>query len=750
MNTLSVRISYRPIRIGWCVAPGDFAGLDRALRLSHCLWGGRFNPLIPIDHAERAKRLVDVFRVDALFPVSTAPDVRAFVAAQKHLPWPLLQDGVFPARGDQPAPSFLDVRAGLDVLQGLASKHTPGLPFRAVRPTWSPDDALNLVLLATFGAYADPHEVGVDYTRAFDMLPMSECPRLGATAPVPTDALIQWLTPSELTALDLYNLATFNAHSAGLYIGDASDFADLVCYWNLRAANLDILFYDPAHNNRLAALARTHCESITANPGHQFAGRPIETIAVWSSEARKVGVPQFVGRALRCAVGEATWNGLNVRPDLMRFEPQWCLGILEELGDRPGLFIQLPAPPFPRRRDQSRQHVVISLDAGLQMPKNDSWTFSVPYVPEINEYLGREVHYIPISARAEPHGLGVSEDLAADSLRIRALDATSLVATVFRLAGISASASAAGLVARRVIDQMGGLQGCRPFKIRGVRELLAMRGARTGITWDVAMRTIGQTLEPHQGLIIERRTGGGLTPQAVFDYLCRKGVFRVGLELKCDHCGQHFWLHVDDVREKSQCEYCGTLFRVTPQLRDGGWRYRRSGLFGRENNQEGAVPVALLLQQLHTALNSSWLAFTTGLDLEGPVSANDRCETDFAVLARGDDGSAQLAIGECKAAGSVEQSDIDNLRRVADAFARTRVSVFLLFAKTSPFTESEVSLCRSAQARYEERVILLSARELEPYFLYENALGIPNVNRYAGSLPEMTRNTQATYFDPRP
>ena len=64
MDTLNLRIAYRPLRIGWCIRTNNKEDIKKALHLTHTLWGGRYNPLIPIDNPSLAKKLMDLFRVD--------------------------------------------------------------------------------------------------------------------------------------------------------------------------------------------------------------------------------------------------------------------------------------------------------------------------------------------------------------------------------------------------------------------------------------------------------------------------------------------------------------------------------------------------------------------------------------------------------------------------------------------------------------------------------------------------------------
>lgn len=88
LSTLSIQLRYRPVRIGWCVEREDFEALRAAMRRSFTLWGGGFNPIIPVDDPVQARKLVDLFRIDCLYAASETDRVRAFIDNQAHLPWP--------------------------------------------------------------------------------------------------------------------------------------------------------------------------------------------------------------------------------------------------------------------------------------------------------------------------------------------------------------------------------------------------------------------------------------------------------------------------------------------------------------------------------------------------------------------------------------------------------------------------------------------------------------------------------------
>ena len=86
---------------------------------------------------------------------------------------------------------------------------------------------------------------------------------------------------------------------------------------------------------------------------------------------------------------------------------------------------------------------------------------------------------------------------------------------------------------------------------------------------------------------------------------------------------------------------------------------------------------------------------------------------------------------------------------VADAFPRDHFHTYVIFAKTAPFTQEEIDRCKEAQkGGGRSSIILLSDRELEPYFVYERAAKDFEINSTAISLSDLARTTYQLYFHP--
>lgn len=749
MANVNVRVRYRPVRIGWCVRNNNWDDLRRALFLTHVFWGGRFNPIIPIGDRS-ADELVRRFRVDVLFRMEDDPQTKEFIERFSHLPWPLLEPALF---GPQHVPRFLDVS---HPLQTLADEPQDGIralySSRLTLVHWEKDDPLADIMLTTFGAYPITKEIGFDYEDLVRRIVSPSEERINPDQRIPAD-LLDRRTPSDLTGVDLNWDRSPHQTTIGFYVGSANDFADVVNYWNLRASDLAVIFLDPAHLDRLNLLKESHSDFIRE--------RTNKGIVVWSRSQQAVQ-QAFPGELIPfywAIDGMDSIQG-NFRPPLQFLSERSVLASLSEEYGRLTLAFQLPDKPFRAGSEWRDQHFVVSVRR-VSGEGDESSTFWTPYLPKLNEWYGRKICWRARAARAEFDGIGIICRLTDESLNLWSVPKQELATKVFELAGINAKPSLPGRIAVRLISQLGGLQGCRVLKIGGVRRLIRDHGPLQDFDRTEAIRTIGNAdpitgqprFEDYEGLFIEQRdpTVTKLKPEHAFLYLLDKGVFRVGLKLICPICELPYWVNLDDVVTQIDCELCGARFNVTRQLKDRAWAYRRSGLLGRDNHQEGSIPVAVTLQQLDTQLHPfSGSLFSTNMSLVPGKRNIQPCETDiFLALAAGE--HIQVAIGECKdAGGQIELDDAKKLTAVADSFPR-EFDVFILFSKTAAFTAQEIENCRAAQPKGGGlRVIMLSERELEPYFVYERTEKEFEITSSGVSLEDMARVTHEVFFSAKP
>jgi hypothetical protein len=754
VSTLSVGIQYRPVRIGWCVQTDNLDQWRTAVRLTHSFEGGKFNPIIPVDAPEQlAESLVDLFRVDLLYPVANVETIAAFVSAHSYLPWPDHDQRLFwDAWNGRPGyAAFVDVyhaarRIYEDAIEGVQDPKV-----HASLIEWQEGDPLANVLLATVGSYCSPSTSIPDYARLLREWLRAETLQIDNAADLPAN-LNRLLSPSRLTESGLEVLGADG--EPGVYFGLADNFTDLVNFWNLRAAGIEVVFADPQHLKRLAPMIGVHRAWLKKLPPKPW--RSEGALTVWMQEGRNPEDASVLGvEFVQHPVSVHSWNGLNIKPVTAYWEEHDVLGSIDESAPTPAATFLLPKKPVYEERLLHAQRIGVSIRGFDRFLLEKNVTFFPPYLPTLNEYYGQRLSHELRETRSEHddviHGAGIAifAGISQSQVTLTSISAMDLITQVFKSAGVTAKPSQAGLITSRLIAQMGGLQGCRVFKIEGVRSLVEMHSPQQHFDRTLACKVIGNfdettgrmRFEPYQDLYLGPRPHTRkLQPQDVLDDLLRHKVFRVGLELECPRCKLSFWQPLDDLATEVECQFCGSEFDVTLQLRHRNWAYRRSGLFGRDDHQEGGIPVAVTLQQLESNIRplvGFGLLFTACLDLTPTTAAIQACETDFAVMTTGHSYERrrmpQIVIGECKAAGGeITRADAEHLARVADALPRRWMSTFIVFAKAGPFLPVEVEAAAAAQHPWTPRVILLSKDELEPYDIFERHPEVERMMRVQG------------------
>jgi len=608
------------------------------------------------------------------------------------------------------------------------------------------------------GAYPDPAEIGIDYKDILTQALQPEPVALPPTCALPVD-IIERSTISSLPRHRMRRHYTTPAgwDYPGFYVGDVTDFDDLATYWNLRAADIPLWFIDPNHTDRFSDLIpaweRFAQQLLARAPEYR------KRIAVWArSDDHQAALQPFEGRLHAfCPIHDYSWHGGAVSAPMMYFGKAQVLGTISRSGTQPRISFALADKPFAGDPYFHTQHLVASVSFGTGLFGDDHFTLSPPYVPELNEFLSRTMHFQYSKLRAEPERIGVIIEAANTDASISALSVAELFAQVFDLAGFSAELSNGGLIARQLITRLGGLQGARVFKIPGVRRLLRTHGPNASFTKRSALQLIGQKdpespnarFEDHKHLFIEPRPiNDPLTAPAVFSYLVDKGLFRIGADLTCPVCRLSSWVPLDNLQQRIVCALCGSEFDATRQLIHETWAYRRSGVLGLEKNNQGAVPVVLTLQQLDANNGMGTRLYSPSLDLT-PKDGTAPLEVDFVWMICGGPRRNIIILGECKDRldNAIDESDIENLRRAADALSGSRFETFILLAKLAPFTAQEITLARTLNGDHQLRVIMLTARELEPYHFFERTeKEHAYIDQYASSPEDLALVTAQIYF----
>lgn len=405
MNTTRVDICYRPLRIAWAVHSADRDAFRRAVRLTHTFWGGRFNPIVLADRPEEAKQLVERFRVDVIWPVGDAAAVKDFPKQFPHLIDPFFPAMLFLPEKNRPTRTHvLDIHNMLVHYQD--KPEWKALDQQGVRTTtWAPDDPLADTFLMQYGAYPPAAEIGIDYLEILSQATMPINLPIEDGVPIATE-IYDHASLGYLTRLGIRRHYSIRPEwdYAGFFVGDAAKLDDLVRFWNIRAADIQLHFVDPAHLPRYVAIMPELGRRLRAHLSRLDEHR--RKVAVWS-HADKVddALKLFEGESVSaCAIADDSHWVRALRPPMMIFGEASSLGVFGTENGKIKVSFSLSDKPFSNNSWFYTQQLVasVSLFGG-----DEQQTFRPPYIPELNEFFAGAMRFDLGKLRVEPERLGI-------------------------------------------------------------------------------------------------------------------------------------------------------------------------------------------------------------------------------------------------------------------------------------------------------------------------------------------------------
>jgi hypothetical protein len=320
-------------------------------------------------------------------------------------------------------------------------------------------------------------------------------------------------------------------------------------------------------------------------------------------------------------------------------------------------------------------------DIALVFPSN-LWKPRFPRLQTSHRLtITREGWIIP-----ERHAIGYS--------LLRPITGREAIIEWFDTQGLKATPSEAGQIASQVISAAGSLLACGMFADRETVQLLnSMAESHSGKRRDGKLieRTVPDRakhrneIEQHFAKRARRSFGfwNGL------EFFLERSVFRAGLRVQCPICTYYNWFDVDEISYKPNCTRCLKEFGLgqsPDNLRSYQWFYRVIGPFAAPDYVRGGYAVALTLRCL-AERHESELTWSTGLELK-----ELDCEIDFAgwyrrgsVFADKERDEPAFFVGEAKsfARSAIARESIDTLRVLGERFP----GVFLVVSTLKPIAD---------------------------------------------------------------
>lgn len=719
MSSISAELRLRPTRIGFLVDPTDAVSVRLCMNVCACLWGGVYNPIIPICSTipdawvsglyrnmtgeDLAKGYVRFFEPDVF--VEATPGLAARLGindaeldfSQKRIV-PLSAFLEAAPEGRSWPPLGMGVGALYRALYEKEFKFVARQNHRVAlcKPSNDIDAAFVDAVCGSFPAEGYLAHHARDYQEAFDPITIKATPKNWEKA----------LRESYRFPLGMgrHGLERFG-RGAGiggptLFIADPSSILDLIDLWNLRLFQPNVV---PINSRWLAAFAPFMGEFITANfrplPGNpngvmlrttvEFARSIGEARADAMREEAKLSMLPTGSWSYKLwyqRIWEEDLSAAVLRPTRARITARsesLDLAITETERERSVRFRGLSPDFAPEFRSNSAGWVNV-----LQFKSygaNSELALSLPTDFQPVRTYKLRTGGIVLSSR---EGWVLPQRYRDHTEFFTLCTGREAITDWLKQHGITADISKAGRVAEQVIGALKGLHGGRLLAHRDTIQLLermakSVRRYLDGTVEEYQDRTAAATAWT---ALIAKRSKEVWSQNLSLDDFVERNILKLGLGIQCSHCSNANWYSISELNESVVCDRCRKSYPF-PQGSIGftksPWKFRVVGPFSVPDYADGAYATVLTLRAFSQSLTGmhATVVYTPGLDLA--VEGEPPMEVDFALWYSGesmglDESEAITVFGESKSFGTkcFHEEDIARMRRLAERFP----GAFIVFA----------------------------------------------------------------------
>ena len=803
MPPLYGTLRLRPTRIGFLVHPSQqsLSTVREVMRLCCCLWGGSFNPIIPVMKVLPAgwkekpyQRLSGAALTDGYLRFFE-PDV--FVETEEGLAETagiksdpirirdrrIIKLEEFVQLDEVRRPDFAYGLNIFELYSYLYNRELQFVPrhdrrFAVFAPLLPRQDAFVEAVFGVFPGREDLAYIRQAYLDAFD-------PKVFEPEPSGCLEIFQQGYSSPLR-VSRYNIEREpNAqHDPIIYIFDPSKTIDLIDFWNLRQFSHDVL---PIHIDWFKELTHFirgnvehNCRPLPRNPHGvmihttvEFARSIPQEMAEQLARDSLAGLPQgsWSLKFWYDPIWRDGWRTVGIQPRRAKLSAE-TTNIDANISESDNTFeFQALAPEFAEEYghwdNQARWANVLRLnDYGQRTPLAITYlpNTKAPGFPRLR--LGKPT----IISR---EGIIFLQHYRQDRGFVTPLSQQDAIIGWLKSQGVAAKPSSAGRNAEQVLHAVGNTWGSWIFADENTVKLLEKMAKTIRQTHDGALEEYPDRTATVQEWkqLMHRRSQRQALPKISIENFTESNVLQIGLTVSCPHCTKENWYGLTTLDYTLTCERCLREFRF-PQgglhYGEKDWRYRVVGPFSLPDYALGVYATVLTLRVFRENLRGGETPMTssTGLDLE---YKDVKCEIDFvAWYQEGEkfwiDPEPALVFGETKSFGEeiFHQRDVARLKTLAELFPS---AFFVLSAMKKDFGEAERARMRAfaewgrvptKNGQPRASIIILTGNELFAEHSIKNAwekLGgrhaalIKNSSVHLDDLWTLAELTQQLYLD---
>ena len=719
MSHISVHVRLRPVRFAFLVRPDDGKRTLDIFRVNTCLWGGKYNPIIPClqrvptwwdrhgHRFETAEQIVngylDFFEPD--FIVETEPGLADGFGFDKER---VLQISTLLKReGDRDRSGH-----GQSVFNLYRDLYRKEFQFARrhehniidVVPEKQSLSAFSACLFGAFPAETDLKYLGKAFTDAFEPKKVS----LNGASLV---NLYKSGFTSVLRIGQLKIKVDYHDHSnPTLFVLDSHEPRDLIDFWNLRAVRRYVV---PVPVQWLDDLSEFCKEFIVKNyrplPGNPH-GVMIRVTVMFARSIPAKDIKRLHTNHFRVNVAGASVHQ-DWYPSIWRPSPEFTvremrptLSAAEKKFDIP-FIAEKPEVRFdclhPEFADEYGNQ-----NSCANVVKLQDWTgkdqiatvfpcdYKNPAFPKFR--LGGDL-LLPTT-----EGFVIFPQYKNIPERWKIPDGSTAINNWLKTNGINTVLSDAGRATQQIIQTLGGFWGVASFAHADIVKLLN----------EISRRPISRSAH-HQEFRsrIKNATKNDTWRMRSFESLVERNAVELGLELKCTKCSSWNWYSLKQLDYKMTCSLCLRQFEfpiINPSTRSNSrWAYRLIGPFALPNYADGGYGASLSIRffsEIIGKYDRAVLTWSAGQKLK--LAPKKEVECDFILWYQrkmffGNDYPTELVFGEAKSfrgesseekrarRDAFQAIDVDRMKELAIHFPGS-ILVFSTMKKANELSNDEI------------------------------------------------------------
>ena len=708
MSNISFNLRLRPIRFAFLVRADDSNRVHDIFQINTCLWGGKYNPIIPFFKRrptwwerggvrfENAKQIIngylDFFEPDFLVEAEEGlSDGFGFTADRV-----LMLTDLFAKDGERDTEKYgLDVGELYEDLYRkvfqFERRHTHGIVHVKAKSA-----NFNNFVACIFGSFPSQSRLE-DFKTVF------------APKEVLLDAesLLQLYQSGFKSALEIGCLRLKNDYSKwqepSLFILDAQESKDLIDYWNLRAIHRDVIPVPIQWLNDLSPFCKQYVlDNYRPLPGNPD-GVMIKPCSMFSRSVADEEIEKIFDEYLRVEIKGAnliqTWY-----PSIWREEQEFVSSTTRPTLEADSKSIDLPIngdkpelrfkPLFPEFASDYGRRVrwanVVRFNSwshsnhfAAVFPRNYKNPSFRKYRSDLEQFLSTTegLVFFPIYKN-----LNESWELT---------DGTTALKSWFNENNIMAVPSDAGRATQQIIQTLEGFWNVGLLANKDIIKLLNVMSHRPG--------TKSAHIHEFKNKI-NMAVSEEVLPNSTFKTLVERQVVELGLELKCTKCGSWSWYSIKQLDYRLVCDLClkDFDFPITSpsDSRLSKWSYRLIGPFALPEFARGGYAAALAIRFFAQVIGGAhnFVTWSSGQELTpvGDVSV----EADFILwyqrrqIVR-PDYPTEIVFGEAKSFGKdvFKAEDVAKMKLLAETFPGS-IIVFATMKDADELSPEEIGRIR--------------------------------------------------------